>query len=1135
MINKFDPTVPNTESRILSEPVRSNFNVLNDRTNQLTPSATTPVSTSVRISAADKMYFADNVYMPFTGGLLDLGSQESGVTAFITPGYFKEIIVYYYNNNGSGALGFVESIPKVNKVRDTKTLINSRLDQRDPTTGSIPTQNLLKGRIPLCSILVTNNGTVGQRGQIVQIGDPDIVDLRPFMQLGGGVEDLATHVNAPTLSAAHPSALIDNNSLIVTGRTSSVPLVASPVAEGSNQIFVSAGGISLFLGREGEPIRIPTAAIGISEITGQTEFITAKIVTVNTSSSYLIVDRALPAIPANRLIINGQITLDKMGFDVATALAEVTNDKFLRIETVGLTESVYKLGLNLVVDENVASTAAIAGTKIVPNFGSQDVTTSGVASLTNTTQSISSSTGALIISGGVGLAKSLYVGQSANIGQTLSVTGHTNLSSLQTSSYISSSGYISTTSYISSGSYITSTSTENATSLTTGALRITAGGASIKSDLRLGGVIFAGSAPTQVTDSTGKVLSNALNTVAILNGGTGSTNKTAAFDALAPTTSPGDLIYRDGSANVRLGVGAANQTLLSSGSAPIWGFISDSNIGVAAAISRSKIASGSGNHVVINDSSGGLSSEAQLSVTRGGTGSSTFTSGYLLVGNNTNPVTTLQHTASNIASTVVSRDATGSFNAGTITATTFSGNVTGNVSGTASNVTGTVAILNGGTGATTKAAAFDALAPSTVAGDLIYRGASNNVSLPISGTANRILASNGSAPSWSFLVDANIASNAGIAFSKLASLSSANILVGSATSVPTAVTVSGAITISNTGVTTLSSGVVTDSNISSGAAISRSKIAIGTVGHVLINDPATGAFTSEAQLRVSRGGTGASTFPAGTLITGNGSSTFTTTQHTSNNTPATVVSRDTDGNFSASTITANLTGTASNATNANNITVVNTTTNNTFYPVFALNTTGSQVPNVASTKLRFNPSTGNMTATSFTGNLIGTADNATNAANIGVTNDNATNSVFYPTFVSSTTGNLPSKVASSKLLFNPSTGNLTATSFTGNLNGGYINGTMQTASTTSATINNSTAIFIYLGAAAPTITLPSDPEDGRIVMIKNTDNSLGIIQRSGTQNIADSTGNTNTTTEITAFGSAVLCYRLADTTWYRIV
>jgi len=54
--------------------------------------------------------------------------------------------------------------------------------------------------------------------------------------------------------------------------------------------------------------------------------------------------------------------------------------------------------------------------------------------------------------------------------------------------------------------------------------------------------------------------------------------------------------------------------------------IVDADIAVLAAIARSKIAAGTADHVVINNGSGALSSEAQLSATRGGTGvSSTAT------------------------------------------------------------------------------------------------------------------------------------------------------------------------------------------------------------------------------------------------------------------------------------------------------------------------------------------------------------------------------------------------------------------------------------------------------------------------------------------------------------------------------
>lgn len=158
-----------------------------------------------------------------------------------------------------------------------------------------------------------------------------------------------------------------------------------------------------------------------------------------------------------------------------------------------------------------------------------------------------------------------------------------------------------------------------------------------------------------------------------------------------------------------------------------------------------------------------------------------------------------------------------------------------------------------------------------------------------------------------------------------------------------------------------------------------------------------------------------------------------------------------------------------------------TTTASTRYPVFASATAGNLASEyVSSTKLQYVPSTGVLTATGFSGsgasltsltagNLSGTipstvlgnstvyigttavllnrasasisltgtsidgsagsattATTATNATNVAVTDNTASAAVWYPTFVSTTTGNLPITVSSTKLKYTPSTGALTA-------------------------------------------------------------------------------------------------------------
>ena len=73
--------------------------------------------------------------------------------------------------------------------------------------------------------------------------------------------------------------------------------------------------------------------------------------------------------------------------------------------------------------------------------------------------------------------------------------------------------------------------------------------------------IQAADVPT-LNQNTSGTASNVTGTVAIANGGTGQTTATAAFDALSPTTTKGDLIVRNGTGNVRLAVGTDTYALV---------------------------------------------------------------------------------------------------------------------------------------------------------------------------------------------------------------------------------------------------------------------------------------------------------------------------------------------------------------------------------------------------------------------------------------------------------------------------------------------------------------------------------------------------------------------------------------------
>ena len=71
-----------------------------------------------------------------------------------------------------------------------------------------------------------------------------------------------------------------------------------------------------------------------------------------------------------------------------------------------------------------------------------------------------------------------------------------------------------------------------------------------------------------------------------------------------------------------------------------------------------------------------------------------------------------------------------------------------NTTGTAANVTGTVAIANGGTGQTTASAGFNALSPITTTGDLIIGNGSSSATRLGIGANGYLLTSNGTTATW---------------------------------------------------------------------------------------------------------------------------------------------------------------------------------------------------------------------------------------------------------------------------------------------------------------------------------------------------------------------------------------------------
>ena len=142
------------------------------------------------------------------------------------------------------------------------------------------------------------------------------------------------------------------------------------------------------------------------------------------------------------------------------------------------------------------------------------------------------------------------------------------------------------------------------------------------------------------------------------------------------------------------------------------------------------------------------------------------------------------------------------------------------------------------------------------------------------------------------------------------------------------------------------------------------------------------------------------------------------------------------GNTSGSS--GSCTGNAATATEGTNVTVsANNSTDETVYPTFVDGATGTQGIET-DTGLTYNPSSGLLTAAAFAGPIsgavTGNADSATVGTNVTVSANNSTDETVYPTFVDGATGTQGIETDTG-LTYNPSSGILTSTNFTGALTG----------------------------------------------------------------------------------------------------
>ncbi len=478
---------------------------------------------------------------------LDQKINFSDTTKFLLP-YAKKIDVQALATNVDTKLATKFNLTdtiKYSKLAYTDSFFNKKLNIADSANGYVTPTMLAAKSFDQSPITNSIGLKLNITDSVSKYVTPTMLAAKTFdsaamynrMSLKANITDLVPLVNSITLNTANisvnTSSITANSSLITTetARARAAELALSNnIASNTASITANATAITTesTTARAAELILINSVASNTASITSNT----SNFVTLNTK-----VASNTASITANSIAITSESTTARA--------AELTLTNSVVSNTASITSNTSDIvTLNTNVASNTASITANTNDIAVLNTNIASNTTSITANTTAITSETTTARAAEF---------TLTNNVAAN---TASITA--NLAVINLKAPIASPTFIGTV----------TTGTLNTGTLTTGSVTLPTTHGSANQVLSTTG----SGTLTWTTVSSVADASTLSGTITVAKGGTGATNKSAAFDALSPMTSAGDIIYGGlNGTGTRLGKGNNFSFLtLDAGGLPTW-------------------------------------------------------------------------------------------------------------------------------------------------------------------------------------------------------------------------------------------------------------------------------------------------------------------------------------------------------------------------------------------------------------------------------------------------------------------------------------------------------------------------------------------------------------------------------------